>query len=116
MQDDLHFEKRLTAHFAASDPQADAATERVLRALATQPLPPQKRPFALHWPSVLLNFDFTPSWPRVAAFSACVALGFVVGLTGIDTRIDEAMAGRSMASADISVLGSDAEPITGLRP
>ncbi len=114
-EQDERLETRLKSHFTSTHADRDAA-DRVLRRLSTQALPSQHRPYKLQWPSVLLNFDFTPSWPRVAAFAACIALGFVVGLVGIDARIDDAVAERSMASADLPSLVSDAEPITGLRP
>jgi hypothetical protein len=112
---DKKLEELLTSHFAA-DARDEAGAERVLRSLSTQPLPPQRRAFALRWPSVLLNWDFTPAWPRVAAFAACAALGFAVGLAGIDGKVDEASAVTTLASADLPSLVSDAEPLTGARP
>src|SRR5512139_3469843 len=64
-------------------PQADV--DRVLKRLAG-PLPRQK--FAL-WrlPSVLLDWQFAPAWPRVAALACCAALGFFIGIAGIDRQI-----------------------------
>jgi hypothetical protein len=56
-------------------PADDAAVQRVLSRLGG-PLPRQKQPL---WrlPSVLLNWDFAPAWPRMAALACCAALGFV---------------------------------------
>src|SRR3974377_1968098 len=61
-----------------------AAAERVLKRLAG-PLPRQK--FAL-WrlPTVLLDWQFAPAWPRVAALACCAALGFSIGIAGIDRQ------------------------------
>ncbi|MFN3658861.1 MAG: hypothetical protein ACK4UO_16560 [Pseudolabrys sp.] len=60
----------------------DAAAARVLRRLAG-PLPRQKQPF---WrlPGVLLDWEFTPAWPRMAALACCAVMGFMVGLAGLD--------------------------------
>jgi anti-sigma factor RsiW len=62
--------------------QADATS--VLRALAAQPLPPQRRRFLWRrWPSELLTLDFAPAWPRLAVLAGVAALGFFVGLIDI---------------------------------
>src|SRR5262249_60390118 len=67
-------------------PADDTAVDRVLKRLAG-PLPRQKHSL---WqlPSVLLNWDFAPAWPRVAALSCCAALGFVVGIAGLARPFD----------------------------
>src|SRR5450755_5131169 len=67
-------------------PADDAAVERVLKRLSG-PLPRQKMPL---WrlPNVLLDWQFAPAWPRVAALACCAALGFVIGIAGVDRRFD----------------------------
>jgi hypothetical protein len=65
----------------ARDTPAQADATGVLRALATRPLPPQRRRFLWRrWPSELLTLDFAPAWPRLAALAGVAALGFVIGL------------------------------------
>ena len=70
----------------AAAPQAiDAAAARVLARLAS--LPRQKMPF---WrlPGVLLDWEFAPAWPRMAALASCAVLGFAVGVAGLDESQD----------------------------
>ena len=57
----------------------DAAVMRVVARLNARPLPRQKVPL---WrlPAMLLDFQLTPAWPRVAALCACVVIGFFVGM------------------------------------
>jgi hypothetical protein len=63
---------------------ADADATVILRALAAQPLPPQRRRFLWRqWPSELLTFDFAPAWPRLAALAGVAALGFAIGLVDL---------------------------------
>jgi hypothetical protein len=59
----------------------EAAAARVLARLAA--LPPQKQPF-WRWPGVLLDWQFAPAWPRVAALASCAVLGFAIGFAGVD--------------------------------
>jgi len=95
--------------------QDEAAVDRVLTRLAG-PLPQQKQPF---WrlPSVLLDWQFAPAWPRVAALACCAALGFVVGIAGIDRRLDDASAPFAIASrGDLGAFVFDPEPLNGGRP
>jgi len=103
----------LQRHLSASTPADDAAATRIMRKLAATPLPRQRRNW-LHWPAILLNWDFTPAWPRVAVFASCIAAGFIIGMAGLDTRIDEASA--TIVASDIPSLTDDVEPLIGLRP
>ncbi|MDP2409914.1 MAG: hypothetical protein Q8M26_06475 [Pseudolabrys sp.] len=66
----------------------DAAVARVLTRLA-RPLPPQKRAW---WrlPAELLDWQFAPAWPRMAALAGCAVLGFTIGLAGLDRTFDRA--------------------------
>ncbi len=73
----------------------DAAAARVLARLGT--LPRQK---VLFWrlPGLLLNWEFAPAWPRMAALASCAVLGFAIGIAGLDERPDPASAPYSFVS------------------
>ena len=104
----------------AKAPQVDetadeAAVERVLTRLSG-PLPRQKVPL---WrlPAVLLDWQFAPAWPRVAALACCAALGFVIGIAGLDRRYDQPGTPFAIASrADLGSIVFEPEPLTGARP
>jgi hypothetical protein len=66
-----------------------AAAARVLARLSA--LPPQKQPF-WRWPDVLLDWQFAPAWPRVAALASCAVLGFAIGLSGVDRAVSPPVA------------------------
>jgi hypothetical protein len=95
-------------------PSDDAAVDRVLKRLAG-PLPRQKRSL---WqlPSVLLNWDFAPAWPRVAALACCAALGFVVGIAGLDRPFDRLDSPFTVGTRDIGSLVSEPDMLTGEQP
>lgn len=82
----------------APSPDADdAAARRALARLDAAPLPPQRHPwFAAWWPDVLMNLDFAPAWPRVAALASAAVLGISLGISSfgasIATRLDLARA------------------------
>lgn len=112
---DQDFEKLLTTTLkrSAGALQSDAVN-RVLARLSG-PLPRQK--FAL-WrlPAVLLDWEFAPAWPRVAALATCAALGFIIGLTGLDRQVDTADAALSYVSrADLGGIVFEAEPARGAK-
>src|SRR3974390_895956 len=56
-------------------------------------LPRQKPPF---WrlPAALLDWQFAPAWPRVAALAGCALIGFSIGIAGVD---------RSLAPPDTQI-------------
>jgi hypothetical protein len=93
-------------------PVDQAAVERVLKRLES-PLPRQK---AALWrlPAVLLDWQFAPAWPRMAALACCAALGFYIGIAGLDRRFDRL--DQQVASADLDAMVFEAEPLTGARP
>jgi anti-sigma-K factor RskA len=101
----------LARHGQAIQPDG-AAVARVTARLAG-PLPRQKRPF---WrlPTVLLDWQFAPAWPRMAALACCAVIGFAIGITGLDRQID----GQSVtaSSADLSATVFEPEPFPGVRP
>ena len=80
------------------------------------PLPRQKVPL---WrlPAVLLDWQFAPAWPRVAALACCAALGFIIGIAGLDRHFDGPNAPFAVASrADLGSIVFEPEPLTGARP
>ena len=97
----------------AATPGEEAAAARVLRRLAGE-LPRQKHPL---WrlPTVLLDWQFAPAWPRVAALAACLMLGFGIGIAGLDRPLDR-VGGVSASGGDLSSAVFEAEALTGARP
>jgi hypothetical protein len=118
MTGDDKLDELLARHFrdhAQAGPNDNKAAARVLAMLA-RPLPPQRRSWR-HWPTVLLNWDFAPAWPRLAALAGCAALGFAVGVVGPilhDRDIQQLRANRG--DFQLASVLSDPEPITGALP
>jgi hypothetical protein len=116
--DNEQFETFLTRALKrrAEAPEAEeAAVARVLERLSG-PLPKQKAPF---WrlPDVLLDWQFAPAWPRVAALACCAVLGFMVGIAGLDRSSDLRGAPFVISnSGDIGSIVFEPEPFTGARP
>jgi hypothetical protein len=111
---DNEFEKLLGAALTRQNKNADdAAVNRVLKRLAG-PLPRQKVPL---WrlPAVLLDWQFAPAWPRVAALAACLMLGFGIGIAGLDRPLDR-ISGVSASGGDLSSAVFEPEALTGARP
>ncbi len=98
--------------------QLDAAA--VLRALERRPLPPQRRRFLWRqWPTELLNLDFAPAWPRLAALAGVAAFGFAIGLTDLGlipgmTNGDETIS--IVADNDIGAVVFSPDPLPEVRP
>jgi hypothetical protein len=99
-------------HGAPQDDEAAAA--RVLARLSS--LPRQK--MALwRWPAELLNWDFAPAWPRMAALAGCAVLGFAIGIAGIDRHFDALDGGFALSNrADLGSIVFEPETFTGARP
>ena len=76
-------------------------------------LPRQNRPF-WRWPTVLLDWQFAPAWPRMAALAGCLALGFVIGIAGVDRRIDRT--GVGAGNPDFGSIVFEPETFSGERP
>lgn len=91
----------------------EASVARVMRRLAG-PLPRQKMPL---WrlPAVLLDWQFAPAWPRMAALGACAVIGFAVGISGLDRRIDR-FNSQATVSNDLGSIVFEPETLTGTRP
>jgi hypothetical protein len=96
--------------------KATAADETAAARVATRlaaPLPRQDRAW-WRWPAVLLDWQFAPAWPRVAALACCAAVGFMVGITGLDRPFDAGSVGASRGDITSAVFEPDA--FTGARP
>lgn len=95
------------------EPADDAAAERVLMRLGT--LPRQKQPY---WrlPAVLLDWQFAPAWPRVAALACCAAVGFAIGLAGLDRQFRYYDQAYIAGGGGIGTLTFEPDPLTGARP
>jgi hypothetical protein len=93
-------------------PADEAAVDRVLRRLSG-PLPRQKQPL---WrlPPVLLDWQFAPAWPRMAALACCAVLGFFVGIAGVDRSFD----GSAVApgGGGLGTITFEPDALTGARP
>jgi anti-sigma factor RsiW len=68
--------------------RAGADATRLVHALEARRLPPQRRRFLWrHWPVELLDFDFAPAWPRLAALAGVAVFGFAIGLSDLAVPI-----------------------------
>ena len=113
MKADHELEAALRRAMAPRDAD-DAVTDRILARLES--LPPQKRAFAW-WPAALMNWDFAPAWPRLAALAGAAVLGISIGLSNVGTRIAADLDLVRVASADdASTNVFDIDSVTGLRP
>jgi hypothetical protein len=100
---------------SAKAPAEEAAVNRVLSRISG-PLPRQKQPL---WrlPAVLLDWQFAPAWPRMAVLACCAALGFYVGIAGLDRRFDDSAAAPAfVGGGGIGSITFEPEAFTGGRP
>jgi hypothetical protein len=113
-RNDDRLDERIARYWQRGRTADEAVAAKVLASL-NAPLPRQRHSLFDRWPSLLLNRDYAPAWPRVAAL-ACIALfGCVVGLAA-PTMQRSALASVRIADADGSALAFDTEPLTGARP
>lgn len=122
---ELEIARRLDAlivrHMREGDAGGVEAREAVARrmlAAVRGALPRQQRHRLTAWlPSVLLEFDFAPAWPRMVALAGVAGLGFMVGLADLNLP-----GARGVTSAgggtesDLSMIVFDQDPLSGLRP
>jgi hypothetical protein len=101
-------DQALKQHFTRNAAEDDAGAARVMAKLGGA-LPPQKRSWFKALPQLLLDWQFAPAWPRMAALAGCVALGFIAGHVGIDRLVPG-------AQTSVGQLVFEPEPLTGLRP
>jgi hypothetical protein len=105
---------RQLASISEREVQAEqAAQDRVLAALAQLPAQRQRTWWG-EWSSALLDWDFTPAWPRIAALASVAVLGFAIGLVELPPA--ESPHSIAMADTDVGSIVFDPEPLTGLRP
>lgn len=109
---DTVLDRALKRHLQAPQKDEAAAAARVLDRLAGE-LPRQHRPW-WRWPIVLLDWQFAPAWPRMAALAGSLALGFVIGIAGLDRGIDRV--GASAGNLDLGSLVFEPETFSGERP
>ena len=112
MKNDHELEAALRA-LAKSRAGDTIAVERVMLRLEASRLPPQQRAIAW-WPPVLMDWNFAPAWPRVAALAGAAVLGISIGLSGLGARIAADLDPVRVAAADESVF--DVDSVAGLRP
>ena len=116
----MNIDDLLAGELGSRSAEADATASRVLKSLASRPLPPQRRPLLSRWwPSALLNADFAPAWPRVAVLASAACLGVAIGLFGPGATLLGTQNGTGGATAsenDSASLVFGAEPLTGVRP
>jgi hypothetical protein len=114
MIDDHRLDALLGQHFAADATDDSDAAARVLAALA-QPLPAQRQPWRL-WPAALLDWNFAPAWPRLAALAGCAALGFALGVTSLPLHGPGATLMMAQNDSGLAAVLSEPEPLTGVVP
>ena len=103
-------------HRSREDASDAEQAGRVMAALA-DPLPPQRRGLlARWWPAELLDLNFAPAWPRIAALAGVAALGFVIGLSDLPLPVAPAPTVVAVADADMSLIIFDSDPLPGARP
>jgi hypothetical protein len=109
------FEEEVIArHLHRDDATDEAIGARALEKLAG-PLPRQRHSIFEHLPSLLLNRDFAPAWPRLAALASIALVGCMVGLAA-PSLPRSAAAQVQIAEIDGGALALDSEPVTGVRP
>jgi hypothetical protein len=108
----------LAQHIKMERSADDAIATRLLVSLTAKPLPAQRHTLLRNWPTVLLNFDFAPAWPRIATLASAGFVGCMVGFFSPGAQIFEKPRTTSvqMADADPGYLVFEPEPLTGVRP
>jgi hypothetical protein len=102
----------MLAQFEAPTVEDERSATRILARL-NGPLPRQKQPF---WrvPAALLDWQFAPAWPRLAALAGCALIGFSIGIAGVDRTF--AQPETQIASRDIGTMVFGPELFAGTRP
>jgi hypothetical protein len=102
----------MLARFTQATAEDEHVAARVLGRL-NGPLPQQRRPF-WRWPAALLDWEFAPAWPRLAALGGCAVIGFAIGIAGLDRPLDD-RGEMVVASRDIGALVFEPDSLT-VRP
>jgi anti-sigma factor RsiW len=113
--------RELDALIAREPLPADAAAARIMHVIETRRLPPQRRWFLWRqWPTELLDLNFAPAWPRLAALAGVAALGFVIGLSDLTGPIAAGPNGDEgaavVADVDIGAIVFTPDPLPETRP
>lgn len=111
---DHRLDELIVRHWQRGSAADETAATNALTML-NAPLPRQRHSLFDHWPSLLLNRDYAPAWPRLAALAFVALFGCVVGLAAPNVQ-RSAIASVRIADADGSALAFDTEPLTGARP
>jgi hypothetical protein len=99
---------------AATPRENETAAARVLARLSS--LPRQQAIF-WRWPGILLDWQFAPAWPRMAALASCAVLGFAIGIAGFDRRPDQSASPYSFVSgADFGAIAMGTGRANGDEP
>jgi len=94
-----------------------ANTASVARVLARLTLLPRQKQRAWRLPGILLDWQFAPAWPRVAALVGCALIGFVIGITDLDRRIEDPNGSFAVASQiDVESVVLEPESPVGAWP
>jgi hypothetical protein len=113
------FDEFIARHLKASRGTDEPSAARVVSALAAKPLPRQRHSWFRNWPSALLNNDFAPAWPRLAALACVALLGCTIGFFGPSTRAFQRtgwIVAIAQNSDDVSGFAFEPEPLTGAKP
>ena len=114
--DEDRLERELEQHFRSDrlrNDDSDREAARQVLAMLAQPLPRQRHPLRL-WPSALLDWNFAPAWPRVAALASCAILGFAIGVAS--PILHGPMTAQSASRSDLGTVFTEPEPLTGALP
>ena len=116
---DHRIDEQIVRRLKAEHEADERSAARLVATLAATPLPRQRQSWSRRWPSALLNNDFAPAWPRLAAL-ACVALiGCSIGFFGPGTRAFQRtgwIVTAQNSDPDVGGLVFEPEPLTGARP
>src|SRR6185312_8283030 len=107
-------DEAISRHMHEGKAADEAAANRVMSAL-NSPLPRQRHSLFDHWPSLLLNRDYAPAWPRRAALTCVAVFGCMVGLAEPSVNKSTAATIR-IAEIDGASLAFAPDPVIGLRP
>jgi len=113
------FDEFIVRHLKTSRGTDEVSAARVVSALAAKPLPRQRHSWFRNWPSALLNNDFAPAWPRLAALACVALLGCTIGFFGPSTRAFQRtgwIVAIAQNSDDVSGFAFEPEPLTGAKP
>ena len=114
MKDDHELEAALRRVMASRADEDEPAANASLLRLEVR-CRRRSAPFAW-WPSALMDWNFAPAWPRVAALAGAAVLGISIGLSGLGTRIATDLDLVRVAAADDATNVFDVDSVAGLRP